>query len=68
MMLRGRLLLRLKPDSDDAEEAELERILKNAMERDPDKATIQRKRILVLSRILLKKEWEKVKSELGQTT
>ena len=67
IMLRGRLLLRLKPDSDDLEEKELEDILKDAMTSEGDKAHIQRKRILELSRILLKREWEKVKSELKQT-
>jgi len=65
-MLRGRLLLRLKPNSDYAEERELEQIFKRATERDPDKANVERKRTLELSRILLKREWEKAKAEINQ--
>jgi len=67
VMLRGRLLLRLKPESTDPEEAELEKLLKDAMENDPDQADKQRKRIHALARILLKREWDRVKSEIEPT-
>jgi hypothetical protein len=63
--LRVRLLLRLKPDSDDADEKKLETPLRTAMEMTPPKADEQRREIVALSRKLLKREWERVKLEIN---
>jgi hypothetical protein len=61
--LRSRLLLRLKPASDDKEELELETLLRRSIEVNLEQADENRKKIVSLSRKLLKREWEKVKTE-----
>jgi hypothetical protein len=64
ILLRSRLLLRLKPNSDDPDEQRLETLLKKAMDNDPAQAVGQRKEFIERSRVLLKREWERVKSDL----
>jgi hypothetical protein len=65
--LRSRLLLRLKPESDDPDEQALERLFRNAMDKDPDRADEDRKLIMRHSRSLLKREWDRVKAEIEKS-
>lgn len=62
--LKTRLLLRLKKNSENKDEAELEKLLKSAISSNPDKAVLQRAKIRDLSRSILKTEWNKVRSEI----
>jgi hypothetical protein len=62
--LKTRLLLRLKVNSDDENEAELERLLKRAVRSDADEAQDQRQNIRNLTRLILRAEWRKAKTEI----
>lgn len=61
---KSRLLLMLNPDSDIAEERTLEGLLKSSVSSDADEARWHRKEILTLSRVIIQREWKRVRSEV----
>ena len=62
--LKARILLRLKQDSDNPAEAQLERQLKRAVRSDGDEAQEQRQSIRELARSILKTEWNRARTEI----
>lgn len=62
--LKARLLLRLKQNSENPAEAQLEKLLKRAVRSDADLAHEQRQSIRELTRSILKTEWNRAKKEI----